>query len=301
MVTGPEISRLVDEFSDISGNRQTKKNQSHHEETFSFHKDFLGKVNKMRNTMSELGNPFEEDSADLFALDAKEMADCSVKETMDQLVRIGHMQYKNYVKGMMDFQKPSFNEPLANNKLALFSRKAKSEPSSAKRKINSFKDDCHLFSRLFISCQSRQCDLQDFFRHENKKNAPTLPSPPPSLSQNGMLNSEVKSQLLDILEQGTNITYEEPNADTVIIDGAALVNAKPPGSAKTFDDYAGEVIVPHIKTYARRYSRVDVVFDVYREYNLKAETRQKSGSRPKVVGNSRPPKSWNRFLRCDGK
>ena len=75
-----------------------------------------------------------------------------------------------------------------------------------------------------------------------------------------MLNSGVESQLLDILEHGINITYEEPNTDTVIIDGAALVNAKPPGAAKTFDDYASEVIVPHIKTYAERYSRVDVVF-----------------------------------------
>ena len=57
----------------------------------------------------------------------------------------------------------------------------------------------------------------------------------------------------------------------------------------------------HIKTYAERYSRVDVVFDVCREDSLKAKTRQKrgSGARRKVVGNSRPPKSWNSFLRCD--
>ena len=62
------------------------------------------------------------------------------------------------------------------------------------------------------------------------------------------------------------------------VDGAALVNAKLPGSDKTFDDYASGVIVPHIKTCAERYSRVDVVFDVYREDSLKAETRQKRGS-----------------------
>ena len=47
-----------------------------------------------------------------------------------------------------------------------------------------------------------------------------------------MLNSGVKSQLLYILEHGINITYEEPNTDTVIIDGAALVNAKPLGQPK---------------------------------------------------------------------
>ena len=56
----------------------------------------------------------------------------------------------------------------------------------------------------------------------------------------------------------------------------------------------------HIKTYAERYSRVDVVFDVCREDSLKAKTRQNrgSGARRKVVGNNRLPKSWNSFLRC---
>ena len=43
------------------------------------------------------------------------------------------------------------------------------------------------------------------------------------------------------------------------------------------------------------------MFDVYRQDSLKAETRQTRGSeaRRKVVGNSRTPKSWNSFLRCD--
>ena len=72
----------MDEFSNISGNRQKETNKGHHEATFSFQKDFFGKVNKLRNTMSELGNTFEEDSADLFALDTKEVAECSVRETM---------------------------------------------------------------------------------------------------------------------------------------------------------------------------------------------------------------------------
>ena len=45
MVAGPEISRLVDEFSALFGNQQSKKSQKHHEGTFSFQRDFLTKVN----------------------------------------------------------------------------------------------------------------------------------------------------------------------------------------------------------------------------------------------------------------
>ena len=48
--------------------------------------------------------------------------------------------------------------------------------SSWKEKV--LKVSCQLFSRLFISCQTRQCDLQEFFKHENQ---PT----PASLSDSG--------------------------------------------------------------------------------------------------------------------
>ena len=74
MVAGPEISRLVDELVALSGNQQSKKSQKHHEETFSFQRDFLTKVNKLKDTISVLGNPFEEETADLYAFDTEEVA-----------------------------------------------------------------------------------------------------------------------------------------------------------------------------------------------------------------------------------
>ena len=88
---------------------------------------------------------------------------------MNQLLPIGQKQYEKFVKDMGDTQKPSFNDPVTKNKLPLFSRKAKPDQSSAKRKLDSLKDDCQLFSRLLISCQSRKCDLQDFFPTRKSK------------------------------------------------------------------------------------------------------------------------------------
>ena len=52
-VARPEISRLVDEFYDISGNLQTRQNKSHHDETFSFQKHLFETVIKMKATLSE--------------------------------------------------------------------------------------------------------------------------------------------------------------------------------------------------------------------------------------------------------
>ena len=63
-----------------------------------------------------------------------------------------------------------------------------------------------------------------------------------------MHHSAVKSQLHDILEQGTNTKYEQPNADTVIMDDTTLINvwfSKQVQSSKMPDCYATEMIVPH--------------------------------------------------------
>ena len=63
-----------------------------------------------------------------------------------------------------------------------------------------------------------------------------------------MLHSAIKSQLPDILEQGTNTKYKQPNADTVIMDNATLINIrfdKKVQSSIMPDGYATEGIVPH--------------------------------------------------------
>ena len=106
----------------------------------------------------------------------------------------------------------------------------------AKRKLDSLKDECSLFSRLFISCQNKQSDLEDFFKHENQKF-------PPAISQNRALNFGVKSQIMTILKADLNMPVTELFTDALIIDGAALVNTKPPRTTKTFDEYAKEVIL----------------------------------------------------------
>ena len=117
--------------------------------------------------------------------------------------------------------------------------------------------DCHLFSRLFISCQTRECDLREFFQYENQ-------STPASLSDSGKLYSCQKSQLVDILKNKANMPDSEPSADSIIIDGTAMVNASAPGISKFFDEYSTEDILPKVMFYSSKYRRTDIVFDVYK-------------------------------------
>lgn len=186
------------------------------------------------------------------------------------------------MKGLENKHESSFYHPVKKNTVSFFKQVLKQPGSSSKEKV--LKDDCQLFSRLFISYQIRQCDLQEFFKHENQ------PSPA-SLSDNCKLHTCQKSQLAEIPQAQVSMPDTEPRGDTVIIDGSALINALPPRTSKTFDDYAREDIIQKVESYCAKYKRVDIVFDVYKTSSLKSETKSKKGQgmRRRVTGTSKTP------------
>ena len=108
----------------------------------------------------------------------------------------------------------SFYDPIKKNKLDFFQQKP--EPAPADFKQNALNDDCHLFSRLLISSQSRECDL--FFHHENQ-------SFPAALSDGGKLHSGQKSLLASILEAKIAVLDARPEASAIIVDVSPLINA----------------------------------------------------------------------------
>ena len=75
MVAGPEVSRLVSNYETLSGKTNAFASKKHHEETKRAQRTFLEKVTRLCTAVEEMGNPFQEDSADLLALDTKDIAD----------------------------------------------------------------------------------------------------------------------------------------------------------------------------------------------------------------------------------
>ena len=109
------------------------------------------------------------------------------------------------------------------------------------------KVDCQLFYKLFILCQSRECDLYGVFHHEN------YPFPA-ALNDGGLLHTCQKSQLAAVIESHVTFPDNEPQADDVInIDGSALVDILPPRTSNMFEDYATLDILPTIRTYSIKY------------------------------------------------
>ena len=138
----------------------------------------------MVNTISDLSNPFCDDSTEIFSLYSKDMADGDVLQTINKIKRAGQQQYQIFVKERLVEQSKPLHDSIPQNRFALFKDcPRKSVPANSKHKLKSAKSDCQLFARLYIGCQSRGSNLDDFFSHENQ-------ACPPSISDGGKLRQE---------------------------------------------------------------------------------------------------------------
>ena len=297
MVSGPEVARMTTEFeASIGMCKRMNTVTRHHEQTKSIQVTFAQHVKSMVEVIEEMGNPFVEESKDLLRLDTRDIIDPAVADYLRQAEEIGQKQYEVFMTNRLIEQSVPLSEPIKKNKLLMFSRLPPREKSKASLQVTSLKNDVALFSRLYIACQSRDGNLEDFFRYENQ-------ACPPSLSQLGKLRLGTKSELLHCLESTleTESGLVLPGTDVIILDGAAVVNFLKPSAAKTFDDYSQNIFLPYIKLQLQSASRVDIVWDQYFENSLKSQTRSKRGKgvRRRVEASANLPGNWQQFLWID--
>ena len=120
---------------------------------------------------------------------------------------------------------------ISKNKLELFDFSSVKKTDRVKEQIATLKKNCSLFSRLFIGCQTKEGNLEEFFymrtkvvRHHCHK----------------MVHSDLATNLTcsKCLEKVHPSFSEVLATDAVILDGAAIVNMVQPRGCKTFQDYA---------------------------------------------------------------
>lgn len=296
MLAGPETARLLMEYDDKHVMKK-KDTERHHEQIPSVQKTFLSQVKSVINVMEELGNPFADTGTDIYTLDTKQIMSDSVVDTIRSAEDIGKTQYQKFVAERMDGNVTAFNDTIHKNNLPLLNSSSGKKPKSTS-KISNLHDDVRLFSRLYISCQARESDMDTFFKHENH-------AWPPSLASNGIMHQTSKSDLMECLESLVPQQETVPNVDVKIVDGAALVHMLDPKKSllpvKTFQAYSQSVFLPYIEHMLQDVVRVDVVWDVYWDDSLKAQTRQNrgSGNHLRVDNNTKIPANWKNFLRCD--
>ena len=193
-------------------------------------------------------------------------------------------------------QNKSLYDPIKRNNLRVFNDPASKVASKTKQQMSSARNDCLLFSRLYISCQTRERNLDEFFQHENQ-------SCPPSLSQDGKLRlPQKKSELAECLQSFRTPQSKMPEGvDAIIIDGSVVVNMIKPATEKTFAEYSRQSILPYIQSQLSHAKRLDVIWDEYIANSLKATTRSKrgQGARRRVQPSSQIPRNWQQFLRSE--
>ena len=225
MVVGPEMSRLSRDFEALYL-CQDDSLDSHHEQKKSVQRTFHQNVTFLVETLADLGNPFAEQSEDLLAVDTKGIADPSVVQTVRQIEKSGQDIYRQFVEQRLVKREKKVFDPIKKNVISLFRTPSAKTPSKEKSSFSLVKIDSTLFSRLYISCQIRGGNVEDFFKHKNQRFSP-------SLSQNGSVRLGSKSDLLSkCLALLSVVSEETPSVDVTIMDGAAFVNMLRPGASK---------------------------------------------------------------------
>ena len=226
MISGPEIARMVTEFEEECGINGNVEEGFHHEDTKSFQKHFEKHIRNVVEIFEEEGNPYQEGNT-LMSLIDKNVLEGKAVESVKIAAKIGSDQYQTYVQERLEKSKVSIHDVIRKNKLHLFHQPNSPSTGNAKQKVSALTQDCHLFSRLFIACQSQEGDLEDFFSHENH-------SYPPSLSEFGKLRKGTKSEIMECLKECGSPEYAEPDYTAVLIDGPAVVHMATPGKAVNF-------------------------------------------------------------------
>ena len=127
--------------------------------------------------------------------------------------------------------------------------------SKTKQKILNLTTDCKLCSRLFITCQAREGNLENFFAYENY-------SFPIVISEHGKLRKcASKPDFLKCLYEIEEASVESPKVYMKVIDGAAFVCMNAPKCAKTIGDYCMELEEKAFEI-ANDVQHTDFVFDV---------------------------------------
>ena len=125
-----------------------------------------------------------------------------------------------------------------------------------------------LFGQLYISMQSRERDLEEFFLHE-------VQSFPPSVSEFGKLYLPgTKSELMKCLEPLHESTPSE-TFSCKVLDGAVIVQCLSIAEIKTIKEYAEKSFILHLQSHLQGTERLD---------------------QRKVSGETKLPRNWSDFL-----
>jgi len=120
-------------------------------------------VRSLVGVIEEMGNPFEEESRDVVILDTKDIAGPAAVETVLNAKRIGQEQFEDFTRQCLLDRTKAVDDPITRNKLKVLSTSTSRSQSKGQQQLAFVKNDRELFARLYIGCQTRDGNLEEYF------------------------------------------------------------------------------------------------------------------------------------------
>ena len=135
----------------------------------------------------------------------------------ERLQEAGLEQYESYVNERLVTHTKSVFKPIEKNRLDLMAPTTTRQIKTPQEKA--FQNTCSTLAQLCVDSEVRGGSSDKFFSYENQIY-------PPSLSENGNIRSNTKSDLVTLLEKTANLTpvFQSPNVEVLFTDGAAIVH-----------------------------------------------------------------------------
>ena len=134
----------------------------------------------------------------------RNVMDTSANKSVHETRTLGAEQYSSYKEGVFVIGSKSIYESIKRNKLSLHENTNTVVISKTQKKVASLKQDCQLYSSLYVACQNREGDLEEFLAHENH-------AYPPSLLIYGEMLSTDKSDMIKIFENLVETSSVKPD------------------------------------------------------------------------------------------
>jgi len=216
ILAGPEVATVISEFETRVFGIAEEQDAVHYSDNPSFIVKFRKDVDELKAAFRAAGNPFQEESSDLFNTETKELASPGVADTVMIIEKSGRDLCEAFVRERLTTTSKQLSDKIPQNKFPLFSTSRKStKKTKTSEKITNLASDCQLSKSLLIACQGRNGDLDEFFAYENQTN-------PPALSTMGQARSCKISDLVNCLTSCAEAaSANTPFAEAKLFDGAA--------------------------------------------------------------------------------
>ena len=160
---------MIEEFETMNSLPEFGSVLEHHDSNLSAQKHFITDVEGMYDALAELGNPFLDDSADLYALDTKLVPGQQAIKNLYALENIGKEQFKTYMdKRVLNNYKP-ISDTITKNNLQIFKCPEARKVSKKDAQLKAARSDAALFQNCLLLAKTEMPASNSFLLTKTKQ------------------------------------------------------------------------------------------------------------------------------------